>query len=236
MRLFLIFLTVVVCCSGAVDANAADLAPPYSPLAGPAAPSAPNWTGFYLGAQAGIAFDQTGGYSTNCGVACTSAAGDIRGAVGGFQAGYNYQLGPMVAGVEADVTRSTLRSSYPATDGIDAVTSSVDYSGSLTARFGVTMDRALLYAKGGVAWTRYAHSDYDTVEAESFSTRYWQLGGTVGAGIEYALLANWSVRLEYDAILTGTKPTTFTAASGDFFTANMRQFVSTVALGANYRF
>jgi len=74
------------------------------------------------------------------------------------------------------------------------------------------------------------------VEAETFSTNYWQLGWTVGGGIEYPLTPNWSIKVEYDFIDTPTKATTFTAPSGTFFTANMHQSINSVTAGANYRF
>src|SRR5262245_2518191 len=76
------------------------------------------WSGFYIGAHLGY------GLSSNdwkvddgTGTTFNIGAGAINGAIGGAQAGINWQTGPVVLGVEADfslgtcrVRRATLRS------------------------------------------------------------------------------------------------------------------------------
>jgi outer membrane immunogenic protein len=222
-------------CFATSSVIAADLSLPPGGAPPVAVAAFPNWTGFYVGAHVGGAFDQTGGYSINpC--PCTSANGTITGALGGLQAGYNYQVGSIVAGVEADVTRLGLHGSYPALSGVDLVSSSVNYDGTVTARLGAVMDQALIYLKGGAAATHSTNSDYDSIEAETFRTSYWKWGGVLGGGLEYSLTTHWSAKLEYDFIDTGTKSTTFTARSGDAFAADMHQRINLITLGLNYRF
>ena len=233
---FLSLLLGAVCCCGATNAIAADMGlPPPPPAAFVALPPSPLWTGFYVGASGGGAWDPTGGYNTNCGSACTAAETALAGAVGGLQVGYNYQLGVMVLGAEAQFSASSLRGSYPALDGVDTLTTSVDYFGTVTGKLGVAVGNLLIYGKGGGAWTHTNNSDFNVPENLTFTSNYWQMGWTVGGG-EYALSPNWSVRLEYALIDTPNKSTTFISPSPLFFTAIMHQQISMVTAGVNYRF
>jgi outer membrane immunogenic protein len=236
VRNFLKLLLGAVGCCGATGAIAADmgLPPPPAPFVAPAPP--PLWTGFYVGAHGGGAWDPTGGNNTNCGNACTFAQTTLAGVAGGLQLGYNYQFGMMVLGAEADFSGSSLRGSYPALDGIDTLTTSVDYFGTVTGKVGVAVGRLLIYGKGGAAWVHTNNSDFDTIENLSFTANYWQMGWTVGGGAEYALSPNWSVKLEYSAIQTPNKSTTFTSTPPFFFTALMHQQINLVTAGVNYRF
>jgi outer membrane immunogenic protein len=236
VRNFLKLLLGAAYCCGATGALAADLGLPPAPPAPFAAPPPALWTGFYVGAHGGGAWDPTGGNNTNCGSACTSAETALGGVAGGMQLGYNYQIGMMVLGAEAEFSASSLRGSYPALDGIDTLTTSVDYFGTVTGKVGVAVGRLLIYAKGGAAWTHTNNSDFDTPENLTFTANYWQMGWTVGGGAEYALSPNWSVKLEYAAIETPNKSTTFTSPSPLFFTALMHQQIDLVSAGVNYRF
>ncbi len=236
LKRFLVFWVAASCGFGTTIAVAAELSQSAMPAPIAASLPAKDWTGAYVGAHVGGAWNDTGGYSTNCGAACTAARTTIGGSVGGLQAGYNYQVGQGVVGVEADLNAAALRGSYAATDGIDEVTSKVDHYGTLTAKIGVSSGQALLYAKVGAAWTHNLHGNYDTVEQATFSTNYWKLGWTLGGGLEYAFTPSWSVKMEYDVIDTGKKPTTFYAASGAFFTATMHQRIRMSLLGLNYKF
>ena len=60
-------------------------------------------------------------------------------------------------------------------------------------------------------------------------------GGTVGVGIEYGFTPNWSAKIEYDYIAFGTRNTAFTSPVGPF-TEDVRQNISLVKAGVNYRF
>jgi outer membrane immunogenic protein len=70
----------------------------------PAAPSAPNWTGFYVGGNVGYTTekDQFVGPTTS------SSQQPSAGVVGG-QIGYNKQSGPFVLGIEGSVDSSVSR-------------------------------------------------------------------------------------------------------------------------------
>jgi outer membrane immunogenic protein len=84
------------------------------------------------------------------------------GAIGGVQAGYNFQLNRMwVAGVEADIDAANVRSSViiPQTDlsfgrNVNTIASRrLDWFGTVRGRLGVTpFDRLLIYGTGRLAY------------------------------------------------------------------------------------
>jgi outer membrane immunogenic protein len=232
---FFRLLLSAACCCAASGAIAADMAVPSAPFV-PPPPS--TWTGFYLGGNVGGAWDPTGGYNTNCAAAgdCTSAQTTLAGVAGGLQGGYNYQLGVMVLGAEAGFSASSLRGTYTALDGVDNLTTSADYFGTVTGKVGIAVGSLLIYGKGGAAWTHTNNSDFNSPENLTFTTSYWQTGWTVGGGGEWAFSPNWSVRVEYALIDTPNKPTTFTSSAGVSFTAVMHQQINLITAGLNYRF
>src|SRR5215831_16810122 len=115
MRHYLLVGAVFLAFTGA--AGAADLA-----TKAPIAPAAPvfSWTGFYIGANAGYGWgsgsvDFAGSDSTLDAIARgqipASLAGDPQGFVGGGQAGYNWQTGLLVLGLEADIQWTDIKKS-----------------------------------------------------------------------------------------------------------------------------
>jgi outer membrane immunogenic protein len=205
----------------ATGARAADLpmrvkAPYYQ------APTIYSWTGFYAGANVGYRFDGDDNVNTEGQAAPNIAniAGGARpgfvplnrdGFVGGAQIGYNYQIGQFVAGVEADidyldshdsntVVTSQLNTGLPLAN---TFSSRLEYLGTVRGRVGYAYDRVLFYATGGFAYGQSDHSVNMLGAASAgdlqFSGRNSQLktGYAVGAGVEYAVTTNWTVRGEY---------------------------------------
>jgi outer membrane immunogenic protein len=94
------------------------------------------------------------------------------------------------------------------------------------ARAGVAVDRALIYATGGAAWSNWStnHSitnfDPSHVSGADNST-FTRTGWTAGAGLEYAFTNNWLARVEYLYADFGTANSTMVAipaAVPGFFT------------------
>src|SRR3954471_19580213 len=94
-------------------ASAADIAPRYT-KAPPAMVEVWNWTGFYIGGNAGYSWGRSNTdvsyFNTATGLPIVPAPGsitnarfDMNGAIAGGQAGYNWQTGSWVWGVEADI-------------------------------------------------------------------------------------------------------------------------------------
>ena len=59
-----------------------------------------SWTGFYVGANFGGAWSNSSFTNANTGLDWTPGS---TGFIGGLQGGYNYQIGNLVLGVEADI-------------------------------------------------------------------------------------------------------------------------------------
>jgi outer membrane immunogenic protein len=142
---------------------------------------------------------------------------EASGFTGGVQAGYNWQNDNLVYGLEIDFGAARLRGSrqvsgtYPVGVGIVAagaaytVRSSfdTDWLATFRGRVGWTMMPNLLaYGTGGLAVTRLsvANSFTDNVLAgavESASESKLKIGWTIGAGLEWALSSNWTIKTEY---------------------------------------
>ena len=105
----------------------------------------------------------------------------------------------------------------------------------LSGRLGYAMDRTLFFVKGGaaVAHDKYVVNVPGVLSATPTSTRW---GWIVGGGIEYALTAHWSIKVEYDYIDLGTERLNFVSPGGVVFTFDQIQQVQLAKGGINYRF
>lgn len=166
----------------AAPAFAADMAQPM-PTKAPVLVAEPvfSWTGFYLGANAGYDWGSGQDYAGTLGI-------DPSGWLVGGQVGFNYQFeNNVVLGAEADIAWSDV------TDSAFGVESKMDYFGTVRARLGYAFNHIMPYVTGGLAW---GHNEVrDNVLGLSSSNT--SVGWTVGAGVEYALDNNWSVKAEY---------------------------------------
>jgi outer membrane immunogenic protein len=193
----------------AAPASAADV-----PMRGPVYKAAPvslfNWTGFYIGGNAGYGWGDSDNLAPS-------------GWSGGGQVGYNWQYAPnWVFGLEADLSGSNLSDSNAV--GAPLVNSKVNYFGTARARLGYTVDRVMVYGTGGLAW---AHNRVNDGLVQDDQT---QVGWTAGAGVEYAFSPNWSTKLEWLYADYGNKIYALSVPTRVDLTDN------TVKLGLNYRF
>jgi outer membrane immunogenic protein len=155
--------------------------------------SAVNWTGIYLGLNAGFSF---GGSEWTDSVTSTSTGNfGTSGFVFGGTVGANYQIGSLVFGVEAD-------GDWADTSGFATVTAtSLCTGGCLTqntwlstvrGRAGYAFDRFLVYGTGGAAFGNVrANFSNDPVSSAT------EAGWAAGAGVEVALARNWTAKAEY---------------------------------------
>lgn len=208
MKKFLLASIAILGISGA--ASAADLYVKAPPVVAPVPVF--SWTGCYIGGHVGYGKGQT---SQNVSMDDVNTGGefhpatnfDNKGGVYGLQGGCNYQWGMFVAGLEGDHSWSSLNASYSFTDpisdapNVDSFTSSskIDSLSSIRARFGIAMDRTLVYTTMGWGWANfkysYAINDGGLTNTASYSTS--ADGVVVGAGVNYAL-TNWLIlRAEY---------------------------------------
>lgn len=144
-------------------------APPL-PLKAKAPPvvEAVNWTGFYVGGFGGA----TQG-TAHWGYSGGSTDPHVAGYLFGGDAGYNYQTGNYVVGVEAELGTTKTRGgnacgpmsstgnpfAAPPTPIVESgmyqmtCNASINWLATATARVGYAWDRALFYVKAGGAWT-----------------------------------------------------------------------------------
>ena len=158
------------------------------------------WTGFYVGLQAGGVWDKVSiannnqflfatpvfpGLATGAWWLNNTGATTRSGFVGGGHIGYNWQINSFLLGAEGDLEGASV------------------YGGSLRAslrgRLGFALDRALIYATGGVAFAERSGNNTNGLWGWNWggNTSSSQVGWTVGGGVEYAFTPNWSAGLEY---------------------------------------
>lgn len=225
----LLLASILVLATGA--AYAADIVGGEPPAPAPVASSF-DWTGAYIGVNAG------GGFGTfKHPFSGPTGSGDFAdvsagGFLGGVQAGYNWQSGQVVYGVETDFQGSAVKGSLsvPSLGGsATLVETKVDWFGTLRARIGYTpADRFMVYGTGGLA---YGHVKTLLVDG-AFSSSKTKAGWTIGAGAEYAINTNWSIKSEYLYTDLGKSHV------ADLNSAVLKNDVAfhTVRVGLNYRF
>jgi outer membrane immunogenic protein len=74
------------------------------------------------------------------------------------------------------------------------------------------------------------------VDPFAFSASETRVGWTLGAGVEWAVWDNWSVKLEYDYLDFGNRAVAFNDPVLGPATINLSQRISEVKFGVNYRF
>ncbi|MFZ5691219.1 MAG: outer membrane protein [Pseudomonadota bacterium] len=220
---------------GAVQsASAADIARPVYK----AAPvvTAYNWSGFYIGGNVGYGWGET---DTNNLFGFGPATAKQDGFFGGGQIGWNWQApgSNWVWGVEVDSQWANMKDSATVAGGgiVANGFSELNYFGTARLRLGYAWDRAMFYGTGGVAWGTNeigASVAFGPWPAGSSSSNT-HVGWTVGAGVEWALLDNWSAKVEYLYLDLGNQDYFGGPAAGGF---DADVTAHTVKVGLNYRF
>jgi outer membrane immunogenic protein len=236
-----------------------------------------SWTGFYVGANVGYSWGTasndwnffapnglTG--ATICstpnvaGAFCAtgSDSNKLNGAIGGFQAGYNWQSGNFVAGVETDIQLSGQKgdqifstinpatlppAGFPGTVTA-AYTEKLEWLGTTRGRLGFTpAERVLVYATGGLAYGEVATNG----SATAASTLLFNGVSPLGNWSNRVTKAGWTVGAVYVDLGTvrttfATLPGCFGGLSGCISTAagtgniNSRVTDNILRVGLNYKF
>ena len=200
-----------------------------------------DWTGFFVGGNAGygVGRDPTSATITGvAGVANVFNSENITmsptGWLGGVQLGYNWQNGHMLLGVEGDWQwtgqrdRACLYLCLPSTvfGGPFSLNEEqkIDWFATVRGRVGYTADHWLWYVTAGAAFARiesnhvYANGagllnpQIPTTLAASNAT-FNRGGVALGAGVETALAGNWTAKLEYLYLDFGSVTDTFGAVN-----------------------
>ena len=186
--------------AAAADLNYGSPYTVYQPL------NAYSWAGPYLGGNIGY---EWGSVDNN--------PAKPSGFIGGVQAGYNFQNGPWVFGVEGDIQAAG------ADDTFAPWKFSNPWFGTLRGRAGYAFSNVLFYGTAGLAFGELRGQTFGW--SESHTTAGW----TIGAGAELGLTPNWSVKLEYLYMDLSTSQFAITGVSNGYS-------ASVVRAGVNYRF
>ena len=175
------------------------------------------------------------------------------GVLVGGQLGYNVQRGDVVYGLEADLSWADMDGTktcfaFSGTFLSSNCMARVNAMATFAGRLGWTLprdSRTLVYGKAGLALAR---TEVDAMPAggaglPSTASTTWHWGWMLGAGVERAILPNWTVKAEYSYLGLGNETLTAPAsgtgellspipATATSFSSDMHQF----KIGMNYRF
>jgi outer membrane immunogenic protein len=170
-----------------------------------------SWAGLYAGGNLGGGAGRTSFVVSAPGL-FTSTSDEIRGFVGGGQAGYNWQFGPWVTGIEGDIQFSHQQNGVQVsmlqisngTDMLSTLRGRLGYAGIEDWLFYVTAGGGFMHGTanlnlGGVGGLQ--ETDFAPVWA-------------AGVGVEARVSGRWTGRLEYIYIDGGTVNNTFGIPGG----------------------
>jgi high affinity Mn2+ porin len=214
-----------------------------------------NWTGFYGGANLGVAWGQSNwsaaGAPPSTGTNILYQSIDTFSEAGSFyvgvQAGYNYLLpNRVLLGAEADFSAPSFTSP---TSGLSVGGSSPNFNsaalgavnfsetqlatGTIRGRVGYAPGNWLFYATGGFAMTYNQQSLTQVATGNSDSPFIWRFGWTAGGGVETPVAPHWTARIEYLFTDYGNKSWPFFGGAQPL-TSNFE--IQEVRAGLNYQF
>jgi outer membrane immunogenic protein len=175
----------------------------------------------------------------------------INGFHGGGTIGFNYQAGPVVLGVEADLSAADISGNGNCSDSFGLTVGALvvgvplqggchtrlNSFGTVAGRLGLTSGRTMVFVKAGGAWGSF---DREVITGVTFigaggpvlasaSPSDTRGGFVLGTGVEHSLWRGWSAKFEYDFMDFGTENDTFrftgpliTAVGGPGAALNLR--------------
>jgi outer membrane immunogenic protein len=165
-----------------------------------------SWAGPYIGANLGYAW---GSVDNNF--------AKPTGFVGGVQAGYNWQQGPWVFGLEGDIQATG------ADDTFAPWKFSNPWFGTVRGRGGYAFNNILVYGTVGLAFGELRANTFGLTESHT------NVGWTAGVGAEVGLTQNWSAKVEYLYVDLASNNFAITGMSNGYSFGTFRA-------GVNYRF
>ena len=145
------------------------------PNPAPLPPPPGNWAGFYVGGHFGYGWGRANTSFTPLPTAAsfinlapTTLRPDPHGVHGGFQVGSNWVSGSLVGGFETDISWTNMSGTALVTpitqnngspwQGTLTAHQDTDWFGTLRARLGGSVGRALIYGTGGLAYAKVNYS------------------------------------------------------------------------------
>ena len=148
------------------------------------------------------------------------------------------------------------------TNSTGILTTKTDFIATATARLGYAFGstgQGLIYGKGGAAWIANRDSLTGQLLATAcvlptadqppkcqtsanfltpfnWTSRETRTGWTIGVGVEWAIVGNWTIKGEYNYLDFGTRTVTLIDRDLDPTSVSFRQTVNEFKFGGNYRF
>src|SRR5579864_7752336 len=192
---------------GAAPVRAADL--PYAPRSAYTVNQPLNlnsWAGPYLGGNLGYEWGTVSNNPTK-----------PSGFQGGAEAGYNWQSGNWVFGVEGDIEVT----------GADDTFAPWEFSnpwfGTVRGRAGYAINNILFYGTGGLAFGELSGQTFGLTESHT------NAGWTAGLGAEFFFAPSWSAKVEYLYVDLNDSNFTITGTQNGYHFGVLRA-------GVNYHF
>jgi outer membrane immunogenic protein len=216
------------------------------PMKAPSTPApAYSWTGFYIGANAGGAWDETQfQYNVTGATPATASSGgapapspfrvDYGGGIAGGTIGYNWQFSPSWAfGLEADWDWTDVSGAIGCPVSSFSCQSKLSDLGSGRARFGYVWNEFFIYATGGAAWGDVTNQTVSPAGVTA-GTKSTKVGYMAGMGVEAPVFQTLSMKFEWLYYDLGTANYVVDNPSTQSISA--REWGSTVRAGFNWRF
>jgi outer membrane immunogenic protein len=189
-----------------------------------------DWSGFYAGV--------VGGYTVGTGTSTSTVTGTasnigLGGGLLGVVAGYNYQIDNFVIGGEGELLWSSINGAAVCNNPAFNCSGSLNWLGSIRGRAGVAYDSMLLYGNLGVAVAGFSATTTPAPGAATGTFSGTGLGWTAGAGAEFAVSDNASIKAEYAYYNLSTQAPANTV---DVPAIDLRAQVHAVKLGVNFSF
>ena len=165
-----------------------------------------SWAGPYLGGNLGYAWGSVANNPTK-----------PSGFVGGVQAGYNWQNGGWVFGLEGDIQATGAEETFAPWKF------SNPWFGTVRGRGGYAFSNILVYGTVGLAFGELRANTFGLTESHT------NVGWTAGVGAEVGLTQNWSAKVEYLYVDLANSNFVITGASNGYRFGLIRA-------GVNYRF
>jgi outer membrane immunogenic protein len=213
-----------------------------------------NWSGFYVGGNVGYGWgDGTTEFASISLLGPTpdfppfTHNADPKGVIGGVQAGFNWQMGSFLAGVEADIQASGVKGSFTDRFNFPLAEQRLPWFGTLRGRVGVTViPELLVYGTGGLAFGRVQDSgnlpgrnasgviQFDAPASVSKTATGW----VAGAGGEWMFARSWSAKIEYLHVDLGNTSVIGLDVPADTFGVkyDFKNQYNIVRAGVNYHF
>jgi opacity protein-like surface antigen len=165
--------------------------------AGDIASTSYDWSGGYVGATVGAAEHRARYLDIDQDWYNGSAQHRSRGFALGAGAGYNWQNGPVVLGVEGDFSFLSNKNKELFSGDVYQ-RDKAQWLATLRGRTGLAIDSTLLYLTGGLAIADFERSweEFEDVDDSWPNMGKTKLGGVIGVGMERALGGGWSFKTE----------------------------------------